>query len=422
MSDHFPDDLETLLRGDRDPLAAPAELWDTIRGRARRRKMMKGALAGAAVAVVLAGAVPAVIAVRNNSAGNGSTNVASSPDKEQPGLPTATSVARPTALSALSPQTVSFVTQKRGWVSGPLDVDGGQVSGGLGMTTDGGASWAPLQSAPKGLVRMATGEDDLNQPAEGFSFGTSYQVTHDGGQTWQDLPSPGYIEDLEITPATTAAPAVVWALVKDCVSCSGPRLFTATLDQPQLTRVDEVPEVGGFDSALTVDKDSVFVTGANTFWFSNDRGTTWQQGDNPCDGEAQSFAVWGPTNGIFAACSPARGPGSLFLSHNDGAKWTNIANLPAGVTVGPAALSAGTHNNLMITTGTGPAWVTTTAGTRGISGTAQRWTRADPDTGPVTFAAYIDDGHIVGLRGGDDPAFISSTDAGRSWTVTPFGG
>jgi hypothetical protein len=42
----------------------------------------------------------------------------------------------------------------------------------------------------------------------------------------------------------------------------------------------------------------------------------------------------------------------------------------------------------------------------------------------VTFAAYIDDAHIVGLRGGSTPAYIDSTDAGRagSWTVSPFVG
>lgn len=418
-NDHFPDDLEALLRGDRDPLAAPPELWDSIRGRARRRKVMKAALAGAAVAVVLAGAVPAVIAVRDNSAGNGSTNVATSPDQEQPDLPTATSVARPTSLSALTPQTVSFVTQNRGWVSGALNVEGGQVTGGLGMTTDGGATWAPLQSEPKGLVRMATGEDDTTVPSEGFSFGSSYQVTYDGGQTWQTLPSPGYIKDLEVLDEH------VWALVKSCVSCSGLSLWTGTEEQPTLTPVEQVPQLDGVDPALTLAYHSIYVTAGKSLWFSADTGSTWQEGVNPCDGEHQAFATWGPTNGLFAACSPSLGTGSLFLSHHDGAtarSWTNIANLPQGVSMSAAALSAGTHNNLLITTGTGPAWITTTAGTTGISGTSPRWSRADPDTGPVTFAAYIDNAHIVGLRGGNDPAFISSTDAGRTWTISPFGG
>ena len=95
---------------------------------------------------------------------------------------------------------------------------------------------------------------------------------------------------------------------------------------------------------------------------------------------------------------------------------------PQGVTARVGSLSAGTRNNFLITTGTGPAYVTTNAGLPTTVGGPSSWKLADADTGPVTFAAYIDDGHIVGLRGGPTPAFISSDNAGRSgsWQIRPF--
>jgi photosystem II stability/assembly factor-like uncharacterized protein len=297
---------------------------------------------------------------------------------------------------------VSFDAPGDGWVSGALNVDGGQIDGGLGQTTDGGQTWTPVlsQPAPVGLVRMA--RDGI-----GFSFGTGYQVTRDGGQTWRSLPSPGYIEDIETREGS------VWALVKSCVSCAGPRLFTATLADPTLHEVTDVPPVGAFDSAVMVAGNSIFVTGGKSLWRSLDLGKTWRRGVNPCAGQPQSFATWSSI-GLAAECTPVRGVGSLLESTDGGLQWDNVANIPAGVRAGPATLSAGTHNNLLVTTGNSTPWVTTTAG--------HDWHRAAWNIGPVTYAAYIGDNSIVGLRGGPYPAFVSSQDAGGTWAAWPFAG
>lgn len=396
-------ELEALLRGDGERLNAPPELWDTIRGRARRRKLMKGTLAAAGVVVVIAGAVPAVIAVRDNAAGNGKVNVSTSPKREQPNIGGPTSVARPTSLAALSPETVSFVSQDQGWVSGPLNVDGGQIGGGLGETTTGGSSWAPVGSnpAPTGLVRMAT-------PTLGFSFGASYQETTDGGKTWRSLPSPGYIEDLE----TNSDGRQLWALVRSCVTCSNPRLFTATQANPQLHPALGVPPIDSYDAALTLAGPEVYVSGGQMLLRSIDGGLHWRTLSNPCGEGDQAFAAW-EQGGLAAECTPVRGKGSVFESHDGGVHWTNIANTPVGVRAGVATLAAGISDDLVITTGVGPPYVSTDAG--------YTWTKASiPGAGPVTFAAFISDSHVVGLSAGATPGFVSSSDAGRTWTVTRF--
>jgi hypothetical protein len=418
MTGHFDDELDALLRGGGERLAAPPELWDSVRGRAKRRRLLKASVAVASVVVVVAGAVPAVIAVHNDSAGNGSVTSADKSGKQPSNVGGFNPVTRPTSLAALTPETISFVSQDRGWVSGELNVDGGQIDGGLGETTDGGHTWVSLKSAPTGLVRMATGgPNDIR--SEGFSFGTGYQVTYDGGVTWKTLASPGYIEDLEVMDQH------VWALVKSDVSSPQPRLFTATLGNPNLVQVAGLPSIPAEDSAITLARNSIYVSGGRKFFYSNDLGATWTAGENPCRGEPQAFATWSPLH-LAAECTPKRGKGSIFTSMHAGAagSWTDITDTPHGVTARVGTLSAGTRNNFLITTGTGPAYVTTNAGLPTTIGGPSSWKLADAVTGPVTFAAYIDDAHIVGLRGGSTPAYIDSTDAGRagSWTVSPFVG
>jgi photosystem II stability/assembly factor-like uncharacterized protein len=173
--------------------------------------------------------------------------------------------------------------------------------------------------------------------------------------------------------------------------------------------VRAVAPIAPFDSALALSGGSVFVTGGEDLWVSRD-GKTWRSGINPCGAGPQSFSAWSPTD-LAAECTPVRGVGSLFESNDGGLHWTNIANLPK-VTAAVATLSAGTWNHLIVTTGVGAPYVTFDDG--------QHWRHAATGPGPVTFAAYISTTHIVGIRGGRQPAFLSSEDAGRHWTATPF--
>lgn len=395
-------DLDELLRTKSDRLTPPADQWQRISRRARRRRQLKALLAVSAAVIVVAGAVPAVIAVRHDSSGDQKLQLAHGSSRApitspSPHASTPQTVS-PTTLKHLAPETVSFVSQTEGWVSGETKVDGGTINGGLGRTADGGRSWyaESASPAPDGLVRFANAD-------VGFSFGEQYQVTRDGGKTWQSLPTPGYLDDLEVMNDR------IWALAQSCRQCRSPRLFSATVDSPVLHRVRTVAPIAPVDSALTLAGNSVVVTGGEDLWVSRN-GLTWRKGINPCGSGPQSFAAWSPTD-LAAECTPVRGLGSIFESNDGGLRWSNIANLPK-VTAAVATLSAGTWNHLIITTGVGAPYITFDGG--------NHWRKAATGAGVVRFAAYISPTHIVGIRGGARPAFVSSDDAGQHWTATAF--
>ncbi len=397
MSDDV--DFDPVLRGRGDVLDPPEGAWASIARRARRRKQVKALLAGAAGVAVIAGAAPAVLAVRGSSDNQRLKTLASPPH----GSSTSTlggitdPVVRPT-LSKLVPTSVSFVTQSDGWASGVLRVRGGTVAGGLARTEDAGTTWsieAP-QPASDGTVRFADSK-------QGLAYGEGYQATDDGGLTWQQLPSPGYIADLE------TAGGVIWALVRSDVRSERLRLYQATLTNPTLIRVSAVPPVSSFDAAITLRGHAIYVTGGNDMWATTNDGFSWRHPRNPCGGVDQAFAAWSE-RGLAAECTPARGLGSIFESLDAGQDWTNIANVPH-VRAAAGTLSAGSPDDLLITTGTTPPFVSHHHGSH--------WARADV-TGAVIFAAYISGAHIVGVTAGRVPTFVTSFDAGHTWLQAPF--
>ncbi|MGN6474932.1 MAG: hypothetical protein ACTHK4_14955 [Mycobacteriales bacterium] len=391
--------LDRVLRGRGDLLEPPDDAWSTIARRARRRKRTKALLTAAAGITVVAGATPAVLAVRGSS-DNQRLQVAESPPHSElsKSFGVSENPAVHPSLSRLVPTSVSFVTQSRGWVSGVLRVRGGTVAGGLAHTEDAGTTWvieAP-RPMPEGTVRFADSK-------QGLSFGDEYQATDDGGLTWQTLPSPGYIADLE------TANGVIWALVRSDVRSERLELYQATLTDPTLVRVSAVAPIGHRDAAITLRGHAIYITGGHDMWATTNDGFSWRHPRNPCGGGSQSFATWSAT-GIAAECTPARGLGSIFESLDAGQDWTNIANVPH-VRAGVGTLSAGSPDDLMITTGTAPPFISHHHG--------NRWSRAGV-TGPVVFAAYISGSHVVGVTDGRGPTFVTSFDAGRTWTQTPL--
>lgn len=391
-------DLGPLLHGRSDQLAAPEGTWESIVRRGRRRRRAKALLAVTAGVAIVAGATPAILAI-NHSTDNQHLQVATgrhSAAATNP-LQQQATVVHP-SLARLIPTSISFVSATQGWVSGELQVLGGTVAGGLGRTDDAGTTWSieAAAPAPEGAVRFA-------DSTQGFSFGTTYQMTRDGGKSWQTLPSPGYIADLETVHG------VVWALVRSCVRCEGLRLFQATLTSPDLVRVAAVKPIGNYDAALTLHDHAIFATGGDTMWATTNDGYSWRHEHNPCGGGSQSFAAWSGT-GIAAECTPVRGVGSLFESLDAGRHWTDIANVPR-VRASAGTLSAGSPDDLIVTNGVGAPYVSHRAG--------NHWIRASVD-GPVIFAAFISNLHIVGITGGAHPAFVASENRGHTWFETPF--
>jgi hypothetical protein len=392
-------DFDGILLGRGDQLEPRDGSWAAIERRAKRRKRAKALLAAAAGVAIIAGATPAVLAVRGSSDNQRLKTLASPPHSDSTStLGGSTNPVVHASLSKLVPTSVTFVTQSEGWASGVLRVRGGTVAGGLARTDDAGATWtieAPHPAAD-GTVRFADSK-------QGLSYGEEYQTTNDGGLTWQTLPSPGYIADLETEGG------VIWALVRSDVRSVRLALYQATLTSPTLVRVSTVPPISSKDAAITLRGHAIYVTGGNDMWASTDDGFSWRHPRNPCGGGSQAFAAWSE-RGIAAECTPARGIGSIFESLDAGQNWTNIANVPH-VRAGAGTLSAGSPDDLLITTGTAAPFVSHHHG--------NHWTRAGV-TGAVTFAAYISGTHVVGITAGPVPTFVTSFDGGHTWAQTPF--
>jgi photosystem II stability/assembly factor-like uncharacterized protein len=428
MSDDERDrDLDALLRQPAERLAPLDGSFALVSRRARRRKFAKAAVGVAAGVIVLAGAVPAVIAVRHNSndqslAINDKTIPAS---HSRSGPSQSPSVQPRTPLTGFFPQSLSFVTPTEGYLWGSI---GTSRRGVLARTVDGGTNWAKVGAPPvnfssdggngDGQVRFAYSKD-------GFVFGSSYFATRDGGSNWQRVPSPGYIDDLETSHGQ------VWALVRPCETCQNVRLYSATVSNPSLTRVRRVPKMrslAGADSialnyttagAVSVD----VLVGSSAFYTSVD-GRHWKRSNDPCPTEVHGGTVQTALlstlnlGEIVAACGYNISAGTedkrVMTTTSSGMHWQRTATNPS---VGGylETLSAGTGSSMMIGSSRYGAQVTHDGG--------QTWKTDDASGTELSFVGFISLTHVVALADRSDEeqgAFATSNDSGRDWSVTPF--
>jgi hypothetical protein len=109
---------------------------------------------------------------------------------------------------------MTFVSASEGWVLGtaPCAV---QPCTSIVRTTDGGASWTGIPAprvplASNGPAGLSPGLSHLRfaSPLDGFAFGSQLWATHDGGATWQHVPLPGSIGDLETSAAVVYAAVI----------------------------------------------------------------------------------------------------------------------------------------------------------------------------------------------------------------------
>jgi photosystem II stability/assembly factor-like uncharacterized protein len=424
-------DIDELLRVPIERLAPPDGTWDLVRRRARRRRLAKAGAAVAAGMVVLAGAVPAVIAVRHNADDQTLTytNGRGSQQNQASGVPTPAplpSTAAPTAavpsdLTGFFPDSVSFVTQHHGYAWGSMP---GSASGVVAQTVDGGLHWYRLAAPPVDDSAVSASPDADGQirfwQSTGFVYGGQYFVTADGGETWTQYTAPGYIDDLETMSGK------VWALVRPSRDSSTVKLYSATTADPTLrpvTAVRAMQDVAGADS-IAVNKNSIAViAGGYAFWASPD-GVHWHQGDDPCSasvngGNAQSALLTTLNLGnVVAACGYNPSGGSedkrVFVTTDNGRHWTPTATDPA-TTGYLETLAAGTSAELIIGTSRGGAQVTHNGGAS--------WRPGGPAGTALGFVGFIDPGHIVAVTdraGAAKGAFATSYNAGKTWQITTF--
>jgi photosystem II stability/assembly factor-like uncharacterized protein len=420
-------ELDAILTTPTERLGPPDGSWERVARRGRRRKAGKATLCVAAGVAVIAGAVPAVIAVRHSS-DNQTMAITASPPSVNPTAGTPQPSSAPVAATSLPgfvPQSLSFVSQDEGYLWGSA---GTAARGVVAKTTDGGTSWTRLPS-PRvndslagrhgaGQIRFATGD-------VGFVYGARNFITTDGGQHWSAFPTAGYVADLE------AMQGRIWALIRNCEHCRSVRLYSATAADPALRRVRQVPvmrshggapEVAGAASIAVSGTRVDVIAGSAGFWTSPD-GRHWKQQHDPCPSRLAGTPVKSAlvtttdTLGVAVACgyhvSGSDETKRLYTSRNSGASWQAVRSQPAALGY-LQTLSAGSTSDIIVGTSRGGAQLSHDGGAS--------WAASPPGGVQLSFVGFIWLSHIVAVA---DPlsrvgSFATSTDAGRHWSFTNF--
>jgi photosystem II stability/assembly factor-like uncharacterized protein len=419
-------DLDDLLRSRPEPLRAPPGRWETVRRRARRRRIAKLSAALLGTAVVVAGGLTPFL-LRSNDANSGPaqrltvagpgpvTTAPTSATTRQTATPSAipgaqagqSHVAAPPPLSGFHPQSVSFVSQAEGFL---LGAGTGAVT--IARTSNGGSTWSRLPDVKMPAagtgIRFAT-------PTIGFLFGSRYLVTTDGGGSWTPLASPGFISDLETMNGH------VYALVTACPTCRRVTLYGASTTAPALTRVPGVPSMLGDAVSVSVAQNSAYFLdtikgGPGEVWATLN-GVKWSQRVSPCGTTMGLVTQWSET-GVAAACDVrlfgvGKESKQVFVS-TDGAKtWKPLATPPTKVGY-INSVSASGPANVVVGDDQSGLDVTTDGG--------RHWTLEGPQMADgASFVGFISPSRVVALpQDASDRFFTTSYTAGRTWVTTPF--
>ncbi|HEX3906773.1 MAG TPA: hypothetical protein VHW92_02445 [Mycobacteriales bacterium] len=413
-------ELEELLRSRSEPLPPPPGRWEAVRRRARRRRVAKLSAAVLATVVVAAGIGlgPTVLFAHHHTSGSEQRiSIAAPPSSPLQHAPTSAARAPETSaspvagagLTGFAPSSVSFVSQAEGYLLGD-DGDGGST---VARTSDGGSSWSRLADltipAKTAGVRFAT-------PDVGYVFGTKFFVTTTGGRAWQAEPRPGgFISDLETMSGH------VYALVSSCARCRKVSLYGGSTASPSLQRVAGVPTMVGDSVSLAVYRDAAYVLdtvkgGPGQVWATSD-GSAWSQRSSPCGTTMGLITEWSAT-GVAAACdvhlfAPGNESKRVYVSTNGAASWTALDKPPTRFGY-INSVSASGPDDVVVADGQSGLDVTTDGG--------RHWTLRGPKlTDGAGFVGFISLSRVVALPAhGADRIFITSDDAGDSWSSVHF--
>jgi photosystem II stability/assembly factor-like uncharacterized protein len=319
------DDIDTWLEERVTPLLPRPGTFEQVRKRARRRKLGQATMAVAGAAVVVAGAIAVPRLVLSRHVGGAPLAQASSTTPAQQSSPSpakpsssgttgsvdGSATPTPSPTSDLVPphfaaSSVTFVSQDTGWVIGQAGTPGHcgppnpNICTSLARTNDSGHTWhgipAPVTGAPDGptgvsQVRSLDGR-------HGWAFGPQLYATHDAGRTWHRIPTHGMrVTGLETVNGVAFA---IWARCAGtgadfAAGCTSFSLYSSPASRDVWTPVTGVTGLGTPGSAQLV------LTGS--------RGYLLAPGGQLFSGPVTSRADWNPVTSaqggpVTLPCAP----------------------------------------------------------------------------------------------------------------------
>lgn len=305
-------------------------------------------------------------------------------------------------------------------------------------TTDGGANLAksvPIAPCSR-FTRGLTGSARLavDDKGDGFVYGKTLYATHDGGSTWQAVPEPGQVLDVE------AVGSSVWMFVGQCKTPScfvvlmestdggstwhrspvEPPILATTTD-PRLVRLSNVSAY-----VLTAPRHDAFGEPDTVpMWFTSDGGHSWVQRDVSCP--IDSFDVVtsaAPGGKLFAVCAenPAAGsqPKSVVVSINGGATWSAAGPCTTAILNGECITKALIGGYLGTLVSTAPTVVYLTGHRSAVYETTDggaTWTRVGvtPPTGNTALTFFNEEDGLV-LSDNFARTLSRTNDGGATWS------
>jgi photosystem II stability/assembly factor-like uncharacterized protein len=331
--------------------------------------------------------------------------------------------------------SVAFVNLTIGYVLASVTTDNAcEIA--VEKTTDGGTTLgAAVPVAPCSLLsRGPTGSVQLavDDHGDAFVYGRALYATHDGGSTWQAVPEPGQVLDVE------AVGSSVWMFVGQCRTPScwleliestdggvswhqspvEPPILATTTD-PQLVRTTSASAY-----VLTVPRRNAFgEPDTVTIWYTPDGGRSWMPHDLPCLIDAGDVVMTAAPDGkLFAVCAaqPAAGsqPKSVVVSTNAGVTWSPAGPCTTSILKGECTTKSLILGYLGTLVSTGPTVVYLTGRRSPIYMTTnggETWTRVGGTPGNTDLTFFNEEDGLA-LSDTFARTLSRTDDGGARWT------